>query len=251
MLKGSVLIGLLMVFCFVGFARVSAENNTAQSAQQENFEDGYAVYYKVNLHLGICGEDVKLLQSYLTRFGYFRDEVNGKFGLTTVQAVKEFQKAAGLTVDGIAGPQTFRALKEYGALAVSRGAACRNGAKDMVDKNSMCTSEAVTAENPQANIAPRWRPIQLEATAYTRYDAGCGNWTYRGNYLQRGLVAVDPGVIPLGTRLYVPGYGFAIADDIGRAIKGYRIDLAMDTRTEAFAYGRRKITAYIIDGDTT
>lgn len=98
-----------------------------------------------------------------------------------------------------------------------------------------------------AEIPGSWRPIRLEATAYTMHDAGCTAYTYRENYLHRGLVAVDPAIIPLGTRLFVPGYGYAIADDIGGAIKGHKIDLAMDTLEEAFAYGRRTITAYIID----
>jgi len=251
MSKERVMIWLLLVLCLVGFSPVSAENETAQNAQQENLGDGYAVYYKVNLRLGTRGEDVKLLQSYLQRLGYFRGEVDGGFGVTTLQAVKEFQRARGLAVDGIAGPQTFRALREYDGQTISRGTTVRNGETVTVGDAGVAATEAVTGENPQTNIAATWRPVQLEATAYTRYDAGCGNWTYRGNYLQRGLVAVDPGVIPLGTRLYVPGYGFAIADDIGRAIKGNKIDLAMDTRTEAFAYGRRQITAYIIEWHQT
>ncbi|WP_425057591.1 3D domain-containing protein [Sporomusa carbonis] len=62
------------------------------------------------------------------------------------------------------------------------------------------------------------------------------------------MVAVDPDVIPLGAKLYIPDYGYAVADDIGGAIQGYKIDLAMETLDEAFAYGRRRITAYIIEG---
>jgi 3D (Asp-Asp-Asp) domain-containing protein len=84
------------------------------------------------------------------------------------------------------------------------------------------------------------------ATAYTRYDEGCTDYTYRGNYLKRGLVAVDPNVIPLGTKLYIPGYGHAVADDIGGAIKGNRIDLAMDSIDEAMQYGVRSVEVVIL-----
>lgn len=244
--KGKVCYLLLLVFCLSGFS-LAAGNEGVRTIQQENAEDGYAVYYKVNLHLGTRGEDVRLLQRYLTRLGYFRGEADGIFGITTRQAVKEFQYAAGLTVDGIAGPQTFRALRQDDGQYVSRGMGQRTAEMDRYAETGMAGDRA----NSPDTIPSAWRPIQLEATAYTRYDAGCTNWTYRGNYLQHGLVAVDPRIIPLGTRLYVPGYGFAIADDIGRAIKGHKIDLAMETRVEAFTYGRRQITAYIIDWDQT
>jgi len=58
---------------------------------------------------------------------------------------------------------------------------------------------------------------------------------------QHGVVAVDPRVIPLGTRLNVEGYGNCIAGDTGSAIKGNRIDLCFDTLAECNAYGMRKV----------
>jgi 3D (Asp-Asp-Asp) domain-containing protein len=60
-----------------------------------------------------------------------------------------------------------------------------------------------------------------------------------------GVVAVDPTVIPLGTRLYVPGYGPAVAADVGTAIKGNIIDLWMPTTAQARAWGRRTVTITI------
>jgi 3D (Asp-Asp-Asp) domain-containing protein len=57
-----------------------------------------------------------------------------------------------------------------------------------------------------------------------------------------GVVAVDPSVIPLGTRLFVPGYGPAVAADVGSAIKGTIIDLWMPSRAKALAWGRRTVT---------
>jgi 3D (Asp-Asp-Asp) domain-containing protein len=89
-------------------------------------------------------------------------------------------------------------------------------------------------------------PITVEATAYTRYDEGCTDYTYRGTYLHKGLIAVDPDIIPLGAKVYIPDYGYAVADDIGGTIQGYRIDLAMDSLDEAYTYGRREIVIYLI-----
>jgi 3D (Asp-Asp-Asp) domain-containing protein len=57
-------------------------------------------------------------------------------------------------------------------------------------------------------------------------------------------VAVDPRVIPLGTRLYIPGYGWAIAGDTGGDIVGNRIDLGFDSLRGAMEFGRRDITVY-------
>lgn len=92
--------------------------------------------------------------------------------------------------------------------------------------------------------------IELEATAYYPGPESTDQWadgyTYTGLRAGYGVVAVDPNVIPLGTRLYIPGYGEAIAGDIGGAIKGYRIDLGFDTYQEAINFGRKRVTAYIL-----
>ena len=63
----------------------------------------------------------------------------------------------------------------------------------------------------------------------------------------RGIAAVDPDVIPLGTRLFIPGYGEAIAADTGGAIIGNKIDLVMDSYGEAMEFGRQDVTVYVLD----
>lgn len=90
------------------------------------------------------------------------------------------------------------------------------------------------------------KKLSLQATAYTSQDPGCGKLTKREHYLRKGLVAVDPKIIPLGTRLYIEGYGYAIADDIGSAIKGNKIDLAYENRKDAFNFGRKTVTVFIL-----
>ncbi|MDD4569060.1 MAG: ubiquitin-like domain-containing protein [Tepidanaerobacteraceae bacterium] len=83
---------------------------------------------------------------------------------------------------------------------------------------------------------------RMLATAYTH----TGNRTATGTTARVGVVAVDPKVIPLGTRVYVDGYGFARAEDTGGAIKGDKIDLFMDTGEETKLFGRRWVTVYIL-----
>jgi len=164
------------------------------------------------IKFGTRGDDVRRVQKLLADAGYYAGEIDGIFGGDTQQAVQEFQTSNGLPVDGMVGRDTIAYME-------------------------------------RANSEPsRYsRSMQMAASAYTIYDDGNGNTTYRGHALRKGLVAVDPSFIPLGTRLYIPGYGYAIADDIGGAIKGNRIDLAFESRSDALQFGRQRITVFILD----
>ncbi len=71
--------------------------------------------------------------------------------------------------------------------------------------------------------------------------------TASGAYVRPGIVAVDPRVIPLGTKLYVEGYGYAVAADTGGAIKGNKIDLYYESEEAADRYGRKNITVYVLN----
>ncbi|NQT66260.1 MAG: hypothetical protein HQ569_01625 [Actinobacteria bacterium] len=90
------------------------------------------------------------------------------------------------------------------------------------------------------------------ATAY--YAFGKGGNDINGNGItaiglraRKGIVAVDPRVIPLGTKLYIPGYGEALAADTGGRIKGNRIDLCFESLEECFRHGKRKIKIYLVE----
>ncbi len=86
--------------------------------------------------------------------------------------------------------------------------------------------------------------LEMVATAYTADCIGCSGYTASGYRAGHGIVAVDPSVIPLGTKLYIPGYGFAIAGDTGGEIVGDRIDLGFDTIGAAMGFGRRPVKVY-------
>lgn len=94
------------------------------------------------------------------------------------------------------------------------------------------------------------RELDLVATGYTAGKESNPNgngYTYTGMKAVHGVVAVDPNVIPLYTRLYIEGYGPAVAADIGGAIKGNRIDLCFDSLAEALNWGRRTVTVYVLN----
>lgn len=100
--------------------------------------------------------------------------------------------------------------------------------------------------NPEANapVSGNYSKVMtVEATAYTH----TGNLTATGTVARVGVIAVDPRVIPLGTRVYVEGYGYAVAEDTGGLIKGNIIDLFMDTNEECINWGRRHVKMYILN----
>ncbi|MBT2757461.1 LysM peptidoglycan-binding domain-containing protein [Mesobacillus foraminis] len=99
--------------------------------------------------------------------------------------------------------------------------------------------------------APAGKEIMVEATAYTADCEGCIGITKTGVDLKANpnakVIAVDPSVIPLGSKVYVQGYGYATAEDIGGAIKGNRIDVFIPEQSDALAFGRKQVKVTIVE----
>lgn len=93
--------------------------------------------------------------------------------------------------------------------------------------------------------------LTVTATAYTAECAGCSGITATGINLnqnrQAKVIAVDPNVIPLGSKVYVEGYGEAIAGDTGGAIKGNKIDIHVPTKKEAYNWGVRTVNITVLN----
>jgi 3D (Asp-Asp-Asp) domain-containing protein len=103
-------------------------------------------------------------------------------------------------------------------------------------------------ESRQTGTLRAVRSVTLVATGYSPDPRENGGWSHTATGLPigYGAAAVDPRVIPLGTKLYIEGYGYAFACDTGGAIKGHRIDLAYDSYGAANSKGRRKVRAWIL-----
>lgn len=86
------------------------------------------------------------------------------------------------------------------------------------------------------------KKITAEATAYV----GTGNRTSIGLVPYEGIVAVDPRIIPYYTKMYIPGYGFAMAGDTGGDMVHHRIDLFFSSYNRAIQWGRRHVDVYIL-----
>ena len=107
---------------------------------------------------------------------------------------------------------------------------------------------------PTGEVLTYIRKDTFVATAYTHFDAGCDEITANGAQVKWGVVAVDPSVIPYGTRMFIVSndgayiYGLSTAEDCGGAIQNKRLDLYMPTLEEAYKFGIRNCTVYFLGG---
>lgn len=129
-----------------------------------------------------------------------------------------------------------------------------NQASEQPAKETTQAEDQSAKENQSESAASSYSgtTMTMEATAYSSDPAdvlGGGTVTATGqNLLENPMaVAVDPSVIPLGTRLYVEGYGEAIASDTGGAIKGNIIDVHFPTNAQCEQWGRRTVQVTILD----
>jgi 3D (Asp-Asp-Asp) domain-containing protein len=117
--------------------------------------------------------------------------------------------------------------------------------------NKKPVAKEVSSEPKKGVKKQEGRTITVQATAYTAYCEGCSGITYTGQNLRENpnlkVIAVDPNVIPLGSVVYVEGYGNAIAGDIGGAIKGNRIDVFIPNYADAISFGRKTLNVTILN----
>ena len=175
---------------------------------------------KILVKQGSRGESVRQVQELLIEKGFLSGKADGICGQMTVDAIKLFQRENHLEVDGICGAVTFEALKK----------APHHDPKFAAEHHTH-----------------KGEAVYVEATAYSAFDPGNGPNTASGTPVRHGVIAVDPSFIPLGSRVYIPGYGEAVAEDIGWGIKGNIIDVAFDTHEEALMFGRQELEIYIIE----
>lgn len=109
--------------------------------------------------------------------------------------------------------------------------------------------KVVAKTDPLANFQVV-KTLTVQASAFTASCNGCSGKTASGINLKKNpdikLIAVDPKIIPLGTKVWVEGYGIAIAGDTGGSIKGHKIDIFVKTKQIAYNWGRKKVQIKIL-----
>lgn len=139
---------------------------------------------------------------------------------------------------------------------VSRNEISSTVVKEPQDKIFVQGTQTTPVYNRGEHVPTNMPPVKWSAvfntTAYSPTNGATRAWTYSGMQAVRNsngwsTVAVDPSVIPIGTKLFVEGYGFAIAADTGSAIKGNKVDVFFNSYEEACAWGRRFLNVYVLD----
>ena len=156
--------------------------------------------------------------------------------------------------EAVQSAKTKIAAKEKAEKEAAEKAAAEKAAKEQAAREAQAAAEKEAAEQAAAQAAttqPVGQTFIMESTAYSSDPAdalGGGTVTATGQNLLTNpmAVAVDPNVIPLGTRLYVEGYGEAIASDTGGAIKGNIVDVHFSTYEQCIQWGRRQVKETIL-----
>jgi len=169
-------------------------------------------------------------------------------------------------VEGSVGQATYEANVVYvNTVEQSRTVLNENVLQQPVDKViAVGTGENVGGKNdkpligdgvivlPTGEVLSYSSARQFVATAYTHTDAGCDMTTATGTTVRHGTVAVDPSVIPYGTRMFIIAndgsyvYGVGTAEDCGGAIQGNRLDLYFSTTADCFQFGVKNCTVYFL-----
>jgi peptidoglycan hydrolase-like protein with peptidoglycan-binding domain len=253
-----------------------------ESGEGESSSAGSSSLYSI----GDSGSDVSSIQRKLKKMGYLDGAVDGIYGGDTASAVKAFQSDEGLSATGMVNGDTLsRITSEYAAQSGETVLSPGDSGKKVIRlQNKLLlhgynpgsvdgiygegTAEAVRQLQSEENLArtgiadgdvwdrldnaPRFtgnykKVFHMEATAYTPNDGDGRGRTAMGGYAGKGHAAVDPNIIPLGSEVYIEGYGYAICDDIGGAIHGNIIDVGVDNYDQAYKWGMKpKVNVYLI-----
>ncbi|MEK3939436.1 LysM peptidoglycan-binding domain-containing protein [Bacillus pumilus] len=122
--------------------------------------------------------------------------------------------------------------------------------KEQTTKKAAPKKETAKAESSSASQSVQ-KEMTVTATAYTANDGGISGITATGVNLNKNpnakVIAVDPSVIPLGSKVYVEGYGEAIAADTGGAIKGNKIDVHVPSKSQAQNWGVKSVKVKVLN----
>ncbi|MGM7634600.1 LysM peptidoglycan-binding domain-containing protein [Bacillus sp. Hm123] len=177
---------------------------------------------------------------------------NGTYTVKAGDTLGKIAAAHGLSVSSL---KALNGLSSHlihpgDQLAVSGNAKVEQASKPAAQASTQpAPAQKAPAKAASSNV--QGQSMTVTATAYTAQCNGCSGVTATGIDLNANrnakVIAVDPNVIPLGSKVHVEGYGTAIAGDTGGAIKGNKIDLHVPTKAEANQWGVRTVNITILD----
>ena len=173
---------------------------------------------------------------------------------TTVESIMEENNL----VDDLIFANDILEISPINNLTITEGETLTQPFQDekQAENNSVQAANLVETEEPApkeetTTEEPTGKEITVAATAYTASCKGCSGITKTGVNLNANpdqkVIAVDPAVIPLGSKVHVEGYGYATAEDIGGGINGHEIDVFIPKQSDALEWGRKQVKVTIID----
>jgi uncharacterized protein YabE (DUF348 family) len=148
------------------------------------------------------------------------------------------------------GKEVSRKLVSEKTVKESQDKIVNVGTKVLVAQVSRGSSSSA-ASSSASSSSSGGKEFYVSSTAYTGNCNGCSGITATGINLKANpgikVIAVDPSVIPLGTKVYVEGYGYAVAADTGGAIKGNKIDVFFSSKSEAYRWGRKQVKIKVLN----
>ncbi|MEH7169815.1 LysM peptidoglycan-binding domain-containing protein [Priestia megaterium] len=212
--------------------------------------------WSIGQHYGVTVEEIKEWNG-LTSDLVFPGE---QFKIKTAQAAQSQTASAPVAkaAPQAQQPQTAQAQQEQAAQEQTQKeqeqaqvAAQEQAQKEQAAQQQQQAAQQQQQQQQQSQQQASGKSMTVEATAYTANCAGCSGTTATGVNLKSNpnqrVIAVDPSVIPLGSKVYVEGYGQAVAADTGGAIKGNRIDVFVSSDSAAQDWGRRSVKITVID----
>jgi 3D (Asp-Asp-Asp) domain-containing protein len=245
-------------------ASVSAVTATAVSADEIKVEKGDTLW-GIAQNNGVSVNDIKE-ENGLNSNLIFPNQVlsinegqNGQAQSQTSSSVHTVQSGDTLYSIGQANDVSVQELKAWNnlnsnliypgeKLTLNGAAVAEQSTSDQGSSNETAEAEQTSSQPADDGVV---KTLNMEATAYTAFCEGCSGTTSTGIDLRANpdqkVIAVDPNVIPLGSEVYVEGYGKAIAGDIGGAIQGNRIDVFMADRSDALDFGRKSVEVKVYE----
>jgi 3D (Asp-Asp-Asp) domain-containing protein len=155
----------------------------------------------------------------------------------TTASLESARSARSAYISSLATQRRMTEGQIAGLVAQARAAQARTADLQRIRTATPVAASTFVSSRAAAVASPGARTITVSATGYSLPGS-----TSSGLPVGWGVVAVDPSVIPLGTKLTIPGYGEGVAADTGGAVRGATIDLWFPTLAQANAWGRRSVT---------
>lgn len=197
------------------------------------------------------------VSSYIDRIETIKETV--PFGTKTIKNPNMYEGEKNIKTKGINGTKEIRVKKTYKKdEVIDTKVLSMNTTKQAInqiieigtkkkeyDTNTIKTEKGVFKYKNMIPMKSTAYTAGLESTGKTQGQKGYGI-TASGMKARKGVVAVDTRIIPFGTKLYIEGYGYAVAGDTGGSIKGNKVDVFLDSYSDAIKYGVRNVKVYIL-----